>query len=414
MKVGMLLRRFPKLSETFILNQITGLIDAGVEVDIFARRPGSDAVVHRDVDAYGLMDRTRYLAPARSRLRRIASALAHPGLTVRCIGRRRRLSPGLVLAHAAATVRRRGPYDLVHAQFGQLGLTALTLRELGVLPGRMVVAFRGADLTVHPDVEAYRALFQSADLVLPVCKAFRDRLIELGCDPRKVRVHHSGIDLARFRFTERSKPSQGGTRLLTIARLVEKKGVEYGIRAVAMLKEAGRDVTLTVVGDGPLRPELGRLTDALGVEDRIRFTGPLAHEAVLKAVSDAHILVAPSHTGSDGDQEGIPNALKEAMATGLPVVSTRHSGIPELVEDGVSGLLVPERDAEALTDRLGYLLDHPERWADMGRAGRARIEAEYDIHELNRRLIELYREVLSGTPASRSDLSQTGIAPCDR
>lgn len=410
----MLVRRFPTLSETFILNQITGLVDAGIDVDIFARSPGHDDAVHRDVLAYRLMDRTRYLRTPRSRPGRLAAALAvwrYPALALRCLERRRGRAASLALAHAATTVHRRGPHDVVHCQFGQFGLKAMTLRELGVLPGRILVAFRGADLTVDPDVEGYRMLFQVADRVLPVCDAFRHRLVEMGCDPGKIRVHRSGIDLSRFEFVERSRSPGEGYRLLTIARLVEKKGVAYGIRAVALLKQAGQDVTLTIVGDGPLREELERLSVELDVRDRIRFTGALAHEAVLKVVLDAHVLVAPSHTGEDGDQEGIPNVLKEAMATGLPVVSTFHSGIPELVEDGVSGFLVPERDSEALANRLLHLLNNRERWAAMGRAGRNRVEAEYDIRALNRQLIELYRDVLSGEDFPRRGPSSTEVAP---
>jgi colanic acid/amylovoran biosynthesis glycosyltransferase len=409
LRVAVLTRRFPKLSETFILNQITGLLDAGVDVEVFAWTDGGDEPIHGEVGRYGLLSRTRYIQPPRSRIGRIggtAMKLAksrgvwrRPSLVLRALDVRRygRRASSLALLYAAATLSRRGSHHLVHCQFGQLGLMALSLQEIGALPGRIVVAFRGADLTVSPDVKGYEALFTAGDLFLPVCEALRKRLIQMGCDPARTRVHRSGIDLARFNYRERSPSPDTGVHLLTIARLVEKKGVEYGIRAVARLKESGRKVTYTVVGDGPRRQELERLAVELDLRDRVRFTGALDQDAVGSALLDAHVLVAPSHTGKDGDQEGIPNALKEAMATGLPVVSTLHSGIPELVEDGVSGFLVPERDAAALADRLMFLADHPERWAAMGRAGRDRIEEEYDIRKLNHQLIELYRELLSGT-----------------
>ncbi len=403
MKVGMLVRRFPKLSETFILNQITGLLDAGIDVDVFAWTPGDDEAVHRDVQAYRLKARTHYIQPPRSRARRVGRVLTawhRPSLLLRSLRVRpyARPSSALALAYAGATFLHEGPHHIVHCQFGQLGLTALTLRELGVLPGRIVVAFRGADLTVDPDVEGYRALFRIADLVLPVCEVFGNRLVDMGCDPDRIRVHRSGIDLARFEYSERPRPADGPTRLLTIARLVEKKGVEFAIRAVARLKESGRRVAYTVVGDGPQRIELEALVDDLGLGDSVRFAGALNHGDVLTFLEASHVLLAPSVTASDGDQEGIPNALKEAMAMGLPVVSTLHSGIPELVEDGVSGFLVPERDAEALADRLAVLVDHPDRWDGLGRAGRRRIEADYDVRVLNDRLVEIYRELLAGDP----------------
>lgn len=403
MKVGILVRRFPKRSETFILNQITGLVDAGIDVDVFAWTPGDDAAVHSDVQAYRLTERTHYIQPPRSRARRIGRVLTawrRPSLLPRSLRIRRyaRPSSSLALAYAGATFLRQGPHHIVHCQFGQLGLTALTLRELGVLPGRIVVAFRGADLTVDPDVAGYRVLFRIADLFLPVCEAFKDRLIGMGCDPHKIRVHRSGIDLASLEYAERLRPADGPARLLTIARLVEKKGVEFAIRAVARLKEAGRRVVYTVVGDGPQRLKLEGLVDDLGLRDSVRFAGALNHGDVLTFLKESHVFLAPSITASDGDQEGIPNALKEAMAIGLPVVSTLHSGIPELVEDGVSGFLVPERDTEALADRLAVLVDHPDTWADLSRAGRRQIEADYDVRVLNSRLVEIYRELLAGEP----------------
>jgi colanic acid/amylovoran biosynthesis glycosyltransferase len=122
--------------------------------------------------------------------------------------------------------------------------------------------------------------------------------------------------------------------------------------------------------------------------------GSKRHEEVIQVLTQTHILIAPSVTAADGDEEGIPNTLKEAMAMGLPVISTVHAGIPELVEDGVSGFLVPERDVEALADRLERLVDHSETWAAMGRAGRRQIEAEFDIERLNDELLVLYQDML--------------------
>jgi colanic acid/amylovoran biosynthesis glycosyltransferase len=117
----------------------------------------------------------------------------------------------------------------------------------------------------------------------------------------------------------------------------------------------------------------------------VLFQGRQGQEAVREGLAQADVLVAASVTAADGDEEGIPNVLKEAMASGMPVVGTRHAGIPELVEDGISGWLVPERDVAALAAALARLAAEPERWASMGRAGRAKVEREYDIHRLNDR-----------------------------
>jgi colanic acid/amylovoran biosynthesis glycosyltransferase len=128
----------------------------------------------------------------------------------------------------------------------------------------------------------------------------------------------------------------------------------------------------------------------LGIGERVRFLGWQSQEQVREALERADLLIAASVTAENADEEGIPNVLKEAMAVGVPVVSTRHGGIPELVEDGVSGVLVPERDPEALAAQLAELAAHPERRAELAAAGRVRVERDYDIERLNDRLVTLF------------------------
>jgi colanic acid/amylovoran biosynthesis glycosyltransferase len=405
MRIAELVGTFPVLSQTFIVNQITGLLDDGHQVDIYAygRRPEGPA--HEDVDRYGLLQRTRYVRPPRRYVARLmkapailmtAGAWRVPGVPLGALNllRHGRLAGSLDLLYgSAAFLRQKAAHDVLHCQFGHLARVALALRATGVAQGKLVVSFRGADLTKGDRATGYRQVFDRCDLVLPVCEAFARRLLALGCDARKIHVHHSGIRVARFSFAERRRAPGEPTRILTIARLVEKKGLSYAIEAVARLKASGRAVRYRIVGDGGLRPELERLVEDLGVRGEVQFLAPRSHAEVVPLLAEAHLLLAPSVTAADGEQEGIPNVLKEAMATGLPVVSTFHSGIPELVEDGRSGALVPERDAAALAERLGALIDRPECWPSMGRAGRARVEAEYDISGLTGRLIGLYQQI---------------------
>jgi colanic acid/amylovoran biosynthesis glycosyltransferase len=185
----------------------------------------------------------------------------------------------------------------------------------------------------------------------------------------------------------------GPVRAVTIGRLTEKKGIDCGLRAIARVIASGRAVSYTIVGEGPQRGDLERLAQELGIEQSVAFAGWISHDDVVRVMEDSHILIAPSVIASDGDEEGIPNVIKEAMATGMPVISTRHGGIPELLEDNVSGLLVPERDDEALANRIGFLIDHPAAWALIGREARRRIEADFDIDKLNNELVSLYEQV---------------------
>ena len=229
---------------------------------------------------------------------------------------------------------------------------------------------------------------------MPVSREFRSRLLSLGVPEDRIVVHHSGIDLRRFAYSPRRAP-EGATELLFVGRLAEKKGLTYLLDAVSMLVGAGRDVKLTVIGEGELGPMMRTQCNDLGIADRVVFFGSGTQEQVVSALQRSHILVAPSVTAASGDQEGIPNVLKEAMATGMPVVSTYHSGIPELVEHGVSGLLAPERDAAALAALLTELVDHPESWPSFGLAARRKVEAEYDAERLNDELVAAYRALLS-------------------
>jgi colanic acid/amylovoran biosynthesis glycosyltransferase len=198
----------------------------------------------------------------------------------------------------------------------------------------------------------------------------------------------------RFSFSTRKPKTDGKVQLLTVGRLVEKKGLEYAVQAVARALKKYPNLSYKIVGDGPLRDSLASSIKELGLERHINLVGWKKQEEVAVLLQEADLFLSPSVTSQDGDQEGIPATLIEAMARGLPVLSTYHSGIPELVEDGKSGFLVPERDVEALTTKLTYLLDHPECWPEMGYAGRKYVEAHYDLNKLNDRLVQLYQQLL--------------------
>ena len=405
MKIAFLVYGFPNLSETFILNQITGLLDAGHEVHVHASVSPDAGKVHDDVRQYRLLERThyrnlpgRYLARLAGAARRVGRAGGRLGIVGGALNvfKHGRYAASLGLLYDSLLVLEHGPYDVIHGQFGTLGRNAATLRDVGLAGhARVVVSVRGSDVTAGAKISRYGSVFQKCDLLLPVCEAFRTQLIAHGCDPRKIRVHHSGIKVSRFRHADRQRAPGEPTRVLTVARLTEKKGVEYAIRAVGRVKGSGRPVRFAVMGDGPLRAHLERLAGELGLAGDVQLTGPGTQDEVIARLREAHLFLAPSVTAASGEQEGIPNVLKEAMATGTPVVGTRHSGIPELIEDGVSGFLVPERDVDALADRLTRLIDSPERWGPMGRAGRQRVEAEFDSDTLNRELVALYEQLVA-------------------
>jgi colanic acid/amylovoran biosynthesis glycosyltransferase len=182
---------------------------------------------------------------------------------------------------------------------------------------------------------------------------------------------------------------------LSIARLVPKKGIEHALRAVALLAGEHPGLRYTIVGDGPLRSELESLARALGVADVGRVAGWRTQPDVLALARAADVLLAPSVTAPDGDAEGTPVAILEAAALGLPVVASRHSGIPDVVSEGESAILVDEADARALADAIARLRD-PALRRRMGEAGRAFVERRHDIRALNRALLARYEAIRRG------------------
>jgi colanic acid/amylovoran biosynthesis glycosyltransferase len=406
LRIALIVHQFPAVSETFVLNHITGLLDRGHEVEIFARDGGSQAPRHEAVDRYELDSRTTYWGMPEGRLRRLwaAGELVAGPLGLR--GALEALNPvrygaealSLAQLFRSARVTGRGPYDIVHAHFGPNGRLAVRLREAGRIAGAVVTTFHGYDLTQWLNRRGagyYRPLFERGELMLPVSHRLGQELVRAGCRPEKVLVHHMGISCRRIERRAWHGWPRDEVRLITVARLVEKKGVELGVEAVAGLAGRYPGLRYTIIGDGPLRSMLERLVATRGVGHVIKLAGWMTQAETLSEIARSDLMLAPSRTPPSGDEEGIPVVLMEAMAVGVPVLSTRHGGIPELVHDNVSGRLVNEGNVDALTMALRELLDRREVWPDMGRRGRSVIEADFDLDHLNDRLVEIYREVSS-------------------
>jgi colanic acid/amylovoran biosynthesis glycosyltransferase len=414
-RVAWLTALFPVLSEIPFLNQIVGLLERGHEVDIYADGPQAGGAFHPDVERLDLQSRTRY--PIRwpaGRLERWRAAArvlaAHGGRERRILLRSLDPSAFWRRAWSLDQLRRTArflpvrPYDVCYCAFGMDAPHALRLRRLGVLGGELVVAFRGADTTKYVarrGPRVYARTFREARLLLPVCDFLGRRLVQLGAPAERVVVHRTGIDLRRWVYRERRPVAPGSVRLVSVGRLVEKKGIAHVLRALRLLLDRGVRTEYRVFGDGPLRQRLEALAGELGLAERVSFEGRREQERIREGLDRADVLVAASVTATDGDEEGIPNVLKEAMASGMPVVGTRHAGIPELIEDGVSGLLVPERDEAALAAAFARLAAEPDRWPAMGRAGREKVEREYDIQRLNDRLAGMLETLIRPETRSR-------------
>jgi colanic acid/amylovoran biosynthesis glycosyltransferase len=183
-------------------------------------------------------------------------------------------------------------------------------------------------------------------------------------------------------------------RLISVGRLVEKKGFEYAIKAVASILDTCSNISYMIVGDGPLKNTLQDLIDYLHLSNRVSILGPRNQEEILSLLPQSDILLAPSINSRDGDQEGIPVAIMEAMATGLPVLTTTHAGIPELVKDGICGFVVKQGDVDMLAKRLHQLVASPELRTTLGNAARNIVKTNFDVDMLNDRLVRLFSHIL--------------------
>jgi colanic acid/amylovoran biosynthesis glycosyltransferase len=294
---------------------------------------------------------------------------------------------------AAAALRDRDiAVTHVHKGFRAVVTRGFT-RELGK---PLLVSFYGSDVSEKAFLRrargSYRELFAQARFLLAEGPALRRALIDLGAPPEKVHIQRIAIDPADYAFRERNWDGNRPVRLLFTGRLVEKKGLETGLRALADAR-IGFPWELTVIGDGSLRASLEALAARLGIRERVRFAGYQSLDEMRAAMQTHDLVLQPSRVAADGDSEGgAPTVLLEAQACGLPILSTTHADIPYVTVPGESAWLAPEGDAGALAGLILRAAEEAGRWGAMGRAGRAKVIADHDVNREIVRLEDLYSE----------------------
>jgi glycosyltransferase involved in cell wall biosynthesis len=390
--------RFPKLTETFVLYEMVAVEEAGATVELFPLLREREAVVHPEAEAF--VRRARY----------------QPFVSVGIVAanvRSLRRAPRRYLGTWWAVLR--GVWGSPNFVVGALGILPKTVRmaeemvDLGVdhvhchfanhpaVAGFVISRLTGIpfSFTAHgSDLHKERQMLpQKVEAAAFVCAVSRDnqRVIVEECGGRfadRVHVLHCGVDTTVF---SPGTEADGGFEVLCVGTLHEVKGQRHLVDAVGHLRRRGVDVGVLFVGDGPDRPMLEKRAADEGVADLVRFAGLLPRGEVAARLSRTSAVVAPSVPTREGKREGIPVVLMEAMAAGRPVVSSRLSGIPELVEDGVSGLLTAPGDALAIADALERLASDPSLRRRLGDAARAKVQAEFDVRRSAARLLELIR-----------------------
>ena len=296
-----------------------------------------------------------------------------------------------------STWLRRKKIKCLHARFGPAGLEMLPYARKTKLP--LITSFHGFDATKRVRENpvyrrALKRLFRRGKAFTVVSNHMKKRLIRLGCPARKITLVRSGIDLRKFPMLPVQPVENGEFRLLSVGRLTEKKGMDTLIKAFSRVHKSHPGAKLIIVGEGDQKKKLKRLVKKYSLGKRVVFKGALPHREVQHELARCHLFVIACKTARNGDQEGIPNVLMEAMASGRPVISTYHSGIPELVENKQTGYLVPERSPTKLAKMISHVLSQRNEWVEIVSRARAKVEKNHDINKQRAKLEELYLRVM--------------------
>lgn len=387
--VAIVLKGYPRLSETFIAQEILGLERAGLDLVLFSMRRPTDKAVHpvnKEIRAP-----VRYLPeylheePLRV-LRSLVRCLRFPGLgrafrqfagdyrRDRTRHRLRRFGQALVLAAELPQAVRH-----LHAHF--IHTPASVAQYASLLTGlAWTCSAHAKDIWTSADRDLTEKL-ESAPWVVTCTRAGYERLSLLAPDKKRVHLSYHGLDLGRFDTPPgRREPVDGhtaGVELLTVCRAVEKKGLDVLLVALARLPE-GLQWRWTHVGGGDLVPKLQAQASELGLDGRIRWLGARPQDEVLACYRSSDLFVLPCRVAADGDRDGLPNVLMEAQSQRLCCVSTAVSGVPELIEDGRTGVLVPPDDPAVLADALAWTIADPELRRRLGEEGEQRVRKDFD------------------------------------
>jgi colanic acid/amylovoran biosynthesis glycosyltransferase len=282
--------------------------------------------------------------------------------------------------------------DIVHFQWGNLGEDILSKIEFSV---PVVVSFHSyiTPQTWKVSNKGFDSVFKKADVILPISDYIKRGLISMGCNHSKIIVHHMGVDTNLFPFS--LKVAKEKVEILSVGSFIEKKGFQDAFKAIGQLPvDILKKVQYKIIGDGPMKEEYLEIINQLNIKNNVEFLGKLTQDSVAIEFQKADIYLHPSVISSEGDDEGIPTVIMEAQSCGLPIVSTLHTGIPELVDSGVSGLLSTEHDIKTIRDNILKLIMNENLRVKMGSAGRKKVLKEFDADKLNVEMLDIYKKLI--------------------
>jgi len=284
--------------------------------------------------------------------------------------------------------------NIVHGHFGLDSYRLIPVINKFKVP--FIVNFYGHDVVRLPKefgwTARYNRLKRYLDFAISGSDDMKRNLQKLGFDPLKIETIKLAVDVDSIRFEQRK---QASAKIMMVGRLVEKKGFIYALRAVSLLKNRLPDIQMNIFGDGELMESLRQEAAELNIHENVQFKGLTDNAGIIKQLYNHDILIVPSVQAKDGDREGIPQTTVEGMATGIPAIASEHAGLPELVKNEVTGLLVPERDPAAIRDSILKLVEKPELVKKISLNGRKEVEKEHNIKTQVQKTENLYKSLIN-------------------
>ncbi len=405
-KIAFFIGNFPKISESWFIEQLTNLLDMGLDIDIFAFNKGTEGDVSDLVLKYKLLDKTTYLEFPKNHLRRIYLIMKYslkllifkPSLLLKIFHysyKSGEIFSGKYLLYTGPLVNKMKKYKVIHCHFGMIANRYLKIREIMSLDQKLITTFYGQDSSKYikaKGLQVYDNLKKYCDIFLLMTEEMKERFIKLGFPKEKLFVHYTGLNIDHYNFQQRKYDGKDIFRIVSVGRFVEKKGFEDLLRAVAIVFKNFSKIELNIVGGGDDEyfRGLSDLAKNLGLSENVIFYGMISHDEMIELLSHVHLMVQLSKTARDGDTDDLPFVLLEGQMTGLPVISTRHVGIPDGIMDGDSGFLVPEGDFNVAADKILYFINQPDKIFDFSLSAHNFVKNKFNLSKLNNNLKNIY------------------------
>ena len=411
--LGMVLKGYPRISETFISNEIALLEERGFKIHIFSMRNPRESFSHRSIErikaGVTYLPSTLFSSLHRFFMPNMRTFRKNPGAYLKALGQMCRsfirsgksasikhvLQAGYLVDH----LKDGGNVTHLHAHFAH---SPTSVARYAALMGGLSFSFTGHAKDIYTQKpDKVKAKLSQATFAV-TCTQYNKRYLQvLSPNGKPVHCVYHGIDLSLFSSQGAREKTEPPYRIMSVARMVEKKGLPTVLNALALLKKDGVDFEYVLVGSGDHKEKVRALIDELGLSGQTTLTGTITHDEVLEHYRKADLFVLGCQVARNGDRDGIPNVLAEAMAMGVPVAATTVSGIPELVQSGINGLLVEPGDPRALADAMLKLLGDSELRAKLIPAGRETVARIFDNRPLIKELARVYEQEGLGPQAVR-------------